>query len=54
MIPATGLDRVSASTDTVRGEVATRWEKVRGGLDLDVDVPANATGLVYVPARSSP
>ena len=34
----------------MRGEVATRWRKTASGLRLDVTVPANATGVVHVPA----
>jgi alpha-L-rhamnosidase len=49
-IPRTGLDRVSASYESVRGTVATGWRRTATGLELDVTVPANATGRVYVPA----
>jgi alpha-L-rhamnosidase len=49
MIPA-GLDSVSASIQTVRGTVASRWRRTRSGLELDVTVPAGATARVYVPA----
>jgi alpha-L-rhamnosidase len=49
-IPPTGLDRVSATCETVRGEVATSWRRTATGLELDVTVPANATGRVHVPA----
>jgi alpha-L-rhamnosidase len=30
--------------------VATSWRRTEGGLELDVEVPANATGRIYVPA----
>ena len=30
--------------------MATRWQRTPAGLELDVTVPANATGRVYVPA----
>ncbi len=33
----------------VRGEIASSWEQVSGGLKLDVKIPPNATGVVYVP-----
>jgi alpha-L-rhamnosidase len=49
-IPKAGLDRVSASHESVRGTVATSWRRTNAGLELDVTVPANATGRVYVPA----
>ena len=48
MVPANGLDWVRASTDTVRGRVATEWRKVRRGFNLDLEVPANATGVELV------
>jgi alpha-L-rhamnosidase len=49
-IPTTGLDWVSASYESVRGTVATTWRRSGGGLELDVTVPPNASGRVYVPA----
>jgi alpha-L-rhamnosidase len=49
-IPLTGLDRVFASHESVRGTVASNWRRTPAGLELDVTVPANATGRVYVPA----
>ncbi len=52
-IPTTGLDSVSASYESIRGRVATRWKRVATGLELDVTVPPNATGRVYVPASNS-
>jgi alpha-L-rhamnosidase len=49
-IPPAGLDGVSASYESIRGTVATRWRRVGTGLELDVTVPPNATGRVAVPA----
>jgi alpha-L-rhamnosidase len=49
-IPTTGLDSVSASYESIRGRVATRWKRTATGLELDVIVPPNATGRIYVPA----
>lgn len=48
-VPTNGLDWVRASTDTVRGTVASSWRKTSGGFELDVTVPPNSTGLVYFP-----
>jgi len=48
-IPTTGLGSVSASYESVRGRIATRWKRTATGLELDVTVPPNATGRVYVP-----
>jgi alpha-L-rhamnosidase len=49
-IPRSGLDWVKASYESVRGTVATRWQRSATGLELDVTVPANATARVFVPA----
>ncbi|MFL6331968.1 MAG: family 78 glycoside hydrolase catalytic domain [Pyrinomonadaceae bacterium] len=51
-IPSRELDYVSASYESVRGTVATSWRRTATGLELDVSVPPNATGRVYVPAPS--
>jgi alpha-L-rhamnosidase len=52
-VPSTGVDSVSASHESVRGTVAIAWRRTPSAIDIDVTVPANATGIVYVPARSS-
>ena len=52
-IPTTGMDSVSASYESIRGLVAARWKRTATGLELDVTVPPNATGRVYVPASNS-
>jgi len=52
-VPASGLDHVSASYESVRGTVSTAWRRTPAGLELDVTVPPNATGRVYVPAPSA-
>lgn len=44
-----GLDWVKTAYDSVRGPVATCWEKTADGLAMDVTVPANATGVVRLP-----
>jgi alpha-L-rhamnosidase len=51
-IPVAGLDMVSASYASVRGMVATRWQRTATGLELDVTVPAGSTAQVYVPASN--
>lgn len=48
-----GLTSVSASIDTVRGTVASRWHLHQDGkLTLDVTIPPNATAQVEIPAAS--
>lgn len=41
---------VSASLESVRGRVATRWRRTDAGFELDVTVPPTATAVVHVPA----
>ena len=53
LVPTTGLDSVSASIETVRGRVASRWRRTGQGLELDVTIPANATARIYVPAANA-
>ena len=48
-IPA-GLDHAEATYDSVRGKIACSWRREGSSLTLDVTVPPNATGVVYVPA----
>ncbi len=52
-IPTSGLDQASASYESVRGTVASRWQRTATGIELDITVPANATGRVYVPAADA-
>jgi alpha-L-rhamnosidase len=49
-IPITGLDQVSASYESVRGTVATRWRRIAKALEVEVTVPVGASAEVYVPA----
>lgn len=50
-IPA-GLDSASAQYESIRGRVSSAWRRTEEGLMLDVTVPPNARGIVYVPAPS--
>ena len=45
----TGLDHAEASYDSVRGKIASSWTRSGSALTLEVTVPPNATGMVYVP-----
>jgi alpha-L-rhamnosidase len=44
---------VSATYESVRGVVATRWQRTDDTFELDVTLPPTATGIVYAPARSA-
>ncbi len=52
-IPASRLDHVLASYESVRGTVSSEWRRTADGLVLDVVVPANARGRVFVPASDT-
>jgi alpha-L-rhamnosidase len=49
-VPAAGIDRVSISCESVRGTITSQWRKQANGLEMEITVPPNATGVVYVPA----
>jgi alpha-L-rhamnosidase len=51
-VPSRGSDSVAVTYESVRGLVASRWRRTASGLELDVTVPPNATGVVYVPAEN--
>jgi alpha-L-rhamnosidase len=47
--PLSDLRWVRASTKTVRGRIAVRWERARERFVLAVDVPVGATAVVRLP-----
>ncbi len=47
-----GLTSVTCSLRTVMGEVASNW-KIANGLTEEVQIPPNATAVVYVPATDA-
>jgi alpha-L-rhamnosidase len=49
-IPSNGLDHVSASYESIRGIVASRWKRTSTGLELEVTIPPTTRARVYVPA----
>ncbi|MES1171844.1 MAG: family 78 glycoside hydrolase catalytic domain [Bacteroidota bacterium] len=50
--PQTGLASVEASYHSVRGVVASSWQRTATGLTLTVSVPVNTTATVYVPTAN--
>ncbi|MFU8874412.1 family 78 glycoside hydrolase catalytic domain [Micromonospora sp. SL4-19] len=48
-----GVDRVSASVDTVRGLIKSEWIDDNTTLTMRVTIPANTTARVHVPAAST-
>ena len=47
--PVGDLDYAEASVDTIRGEVASRWELIEDGIAVDATVPWNSTATVRLP-----
>ncbi len=52
-IPGGNLSSASVAYDSIRGPIATRWEKDSGRLRLQVTIPANSSATVYIPARDA-
>jgi alpha-L-rhamnosidase len=46
-----GLERASASLQTVRGEVASAWQRTGTALELDATVPPNSTAEIRLPTE---
>ena len=51
-IPHSALNRVSAYYESVRGRVVVNWRRTATGLQVDIGVPPNATGRVYLPVTN--
>ena len=49
-IPGGGLTWAAVSYASIRGPLGCRWEKDETGLVMRVDIPANTSATVYVPA----
>ena len=47
--PATGLDHLAVTYETVRGTLACAWRRTAEGLDVAITVPPTATGRVALP-----
>ncbi|GAB6395129.1 MAG: alpha-L-rhamnosidase [Bacteroidales bacterium] len=47
--PVEGLNRVTASYQSVRGKIKSAWKKEGGKILWNIAVPANATAVVYIP-----
>ncbi len=43
----------SASLDTYYGKVSNSWKIENGNLLMDVEIPANTTATVFVPAQNA-
>lgn len=44
-----GLDWLSASTDTVNGQIASGWRRIGSGYGLKITIPVGSTASVHLP-----
>ena len=51
--PCSGLAWVKARYDSIRGPIVSEWEKSSGLFHLRVEIPANTTATVHVPAGNA-
>ena len=49
---AAGLDQASATYDSVRGPISAGWRQDVASVEIEITIPANMTGVVWIPARS--
>jgi alpha-L-rhamnosidase len=49
--PGGGLTAASASLQTYYGTLSSGWKTDSGKLILDVEIPANTTAVIYIPAK---
>lgn len=50
--PVRNLEWAEATHHCIRGPIRVRWDRVEKGLTLEVEIPANSTATVFVPAES--
>ena len=49
LIADEGVNHASASYDSIRGTIASSWQRSAAGITMDVTIPPNVTALVSVP-----
>jgi len=47
------INWVKAHHDSIRGRVGSEWQLKKGKFELNLEIPANTTATVYVPAASA-
>lgn len=48
-----GLTSAGASLQTYYGTLSNAWKKENGAITMDVEIPANTTATIYIPAKSA-
>lgn len=49
--PGGGLTSAKATYQSIRGTISSAWRSEAGQFDLNVEIPANTTATVYIPAK---
>ena len=47
------INFVNTRQQTVYGNIVSQWEKMAASFSLDVEIPANTTAVIYLPAVKS-
>jgi hypothetical protein len=47
------INYVNANHQTIYGNIVSQWKKTGAGFELYVEIPANTTAIVYLPAKST-
>jgi len=50
---AAGLNEANAAYESAYGKIASHWKKQDNQLIWDIDIPANASAAIYLPAKSA-
>jgi alpha-L-rhamnosidase len=45
------LSFVKASYNSIRGKISSEWKKVNRGIEFNIEIPANTSATVYLPAN---
>ena len=45
------INWVKAHTDSIHGRIASEWRQTKGKFELNVEIPANTTATVFIPAH---
>ena len=49
---ASGLSEADAAYESPYGKIGSHWKKQDGKLTWNIEIPANASALVYIPAKN--
>ena len=44
---------MKAHYDSIHGRIASEWRRTEGRFELSVEIPANTTATIYLPAKSA-